>query len=94
VPGFRLRIGELEALIRATEDELTATMPELEHLRQQLQAKEQKCWELRRQRTQAVPTEDELRKVIDDPRYWRDGDPELMRSVSEGFKRLYPDELD
>jgi hypothetical protein len=31
-----------------------------------------------------------LHKSIDDPRYWRDGDPELTRFVSDGFKRLYP----
>jgi chromosome segregation ATPase len=32
-----------------------------------------------------------LRSTIDNPRYWRDGDPALARIVSEGFKRLYPD---
>ena len=94
VPEFRLRIGELEGLIRATEDELKATMPELESFRQQLHAKEQKCWELRRQQTRSVPSEDELRKTIIDPRYRRDGDPVLSRTVSEGFQRLYPDESD
>lgn len=36
--------------------------------------------------------EQSLRKTIDDPRYWRDGDPALGRFVSDGFKRLYPDE--
>jgi hypothetical protein len=35
-----------------------------------------------------------LRRTIDDPRYWRDGDPALARFVSDGFKRLYPDESD
>lgn len=94
VPEFRLRIGEFEGLIRATEDELKATMPELESFRQQLHAKEQKCWELRRQQTRSVPSEDELRKTIIDPRYRRDGDPVLSRTVSEGFQRLYPDESD
>ena len=33
-----------------------------------------------------------LRTTIDDPRYWRDGDPALAQSVSDGFKRLYPDD--
>jgi len=28
--------------------------------------------------------------AIDDPRYWRDGDPALAKFVSDGFKRLYP----
>ncbi|MCA3263003.1 MAG: hypothetical protein ING44_13755 [Telmatospirillum sp.] len=35
--------------------------------------------------------EAELRKLMADKRYWRDHDPELVRIVSEGFKRLYPD---
>lgn len=91
-PGFRLRKGELEALIGATEDELKATSPQLEHFRQQLHMKEQECWELRRRRGQDAPTENDLRKAIDDPRYWRDGDPALTQLVSDGFRRLYPDE--
>lgn len=33
-----------------------------------------------------------LRRMIRDPRYWRDRDPAFVRKVSEGFKRLYPDE--
>jgi hypothetical protein len=35
-----------------------------------------------------------LRAAIDDPRYWRDGDPVLSRFVSDGFKELYPGEAD
>jgi hypothetical protein len=33
-----------------------------------------------------------LRAMIRDPRYWRDRNPALLRKVSDGFKRLYPDE--
>jgi hypothetical protein len=36
--------------------------------------------------------EHSLRRTIDDPRYWRDGDLALARLVSDGFKRLYPDD--
>lgn len=32
-----------------------------------------------------------LRRLMDDPRYWRDADPEIIRQVEDGFKRLYPD---
>jgi hypothetical protein len=35
--------------------------------------------------------ESELRKLMADKRYWRDHDPEIVRVVSEGFKRLYPE---
>jgi hypothetical protein len=27
---------------------------------------------------------------VADPRYWRDRDPEFVRQVSEGYRRLYP----
>jgi hypothetical protein len=35
--------------------------------------------------------EEGLRKLMSDKRYWRDHDPAIVRAVSEGFKRLYPD---
>jgi chromosome segregation ATPase len=51
----------------------------------------EECREKRVDRESAPPDiEQSLRKTIDDPRYWRDGDPELARFVSKGFKRLYP----
>lgn len=31
-----------------------------------------------------------LRRMIRDPRYWRDRDESVIRRVSEGFNRLYP----
>lgn len=33
--------------------------------------------------------EKELRRTMQDPKYWRDQDPETVRRVEEGFKRLY-----
>ena len=30
-----------------------------------------------------------LRKLMQDPRYWRDNDPKVVEQVSAGFKRLY-----
>ena len=35
--------------------------------------------------------EEELRRLMRDPRYWRDRDPAILTRVGEGFKRLYPD---
>jgi hypothetical protein len=35
-------------------------------------------------------TEAGLRRMVGDPRYWRDRDPALVREVTEGFHRLYP----
>lgn len=35
--------------------------------------------------------EGDLKKLILDPKYWRDHDPATVRRVEEGFRRLYPD---
>jgi len=35
-------------------------------------------------------TEVQLKMLMNDPRYWRDHDPALMRKVEQGFKHLYP----
>lgn len=34
-------------------------------------------------------TEEQLRALMDDPRYWRDHNPEFIKRVEEGWKRLY-----
>ena len=38
-----------------------------------------------------VPIDDEetLKKLMQNPKYWRDQDPELLKRVEAGFKRLY-----
>jgi hypothetical protein len=41
----------------------------------------------------AVPgNEEDLHKLMRDPRYWRDRDPALLAKVTEDFWRLYPDQ--
>lgn len=40
--------------------------------------------------TPAGLSEEQLRRKMRDPRYWRERDPTILREVSEGFKRLYP----
>ncbi|MHC8508733.1 MAG: capsid assembly protein [Rhodospirillales bacterium] len=39
----------------------------------------------------AAVSEDALKNMMRDPRYWRDRDPAYMARVSEGFRQLYPD---
>ncbi len=34
--------------------------------------------------------EQKLKKLMQDPRYWRDQDPALIAKVRDGFQRLYP----
>lgn len=33
--------------------------------------------------------EKELKSLMNDPRYWKQQDPELVKKVEDGFKRLY-----
>ena len=42
-------------------------------------------------RGKTVPYDDEetLKKLMQNPKYWRDQDPELLKRVEDGFKRLY-----
>ncbi len=37
-------------------------------------------------------SEVDLKRMMDDPKYWRDRDPAVFRRVEDGFRRLYPDE--
>jgi hypothetical protein len=39
---------------------------------------------------QLAVTEDSLRELIRDPRYWRDRDPEIVQKVTAGYRNLYP----
>ena len=34
-------------------------------------------------------SEDSLRKMMQNPKYWKEQDPALLKRVEEGFKRLY-----
>ena len=34
-------------------------------------------------------SETELRRMMKDPKYWRDQDPEYVRKIENGFKKLY-----
>jgi len=34
-------------------------------------------------------TDDDLRRMMRDPKYWRDGDPEYVHKIENGFKKLY-----
>ena len=37
-------------------------------------------------------SESQLRRMMEDPRYWRDHDPAFTAQVQKGFEDLYPDE--
>ena len=39
----------------------------------------------------SAPTEADLKKLMRDPRYWRDQEPSTVEKVREGFRKLYRD---
>ena len=41
-----------------------------------------------------TPDEHDLKKLMRDPRYWRDQDPEIVERVRDGFRRLYAEAED
>lgn len=84
--GERQReIARLERRLADLDVTHARALPMLERLLEE-------CREKKAERQGAPPNlEQSLRRTIDDPRYWRDGDPALSRMVSDGFKRLFPD---
>lgn len=34
-------------------------------------------------------SENDLRRMMRDPKYWRDNDAEYIRKIENGFKKLY-----
>ena len=34
-------------------------------------------------------SDSDLRRMMHDPKYWRDRDPEYIRKIENGFKKLY-----
>ena len=34
-------------------------------------------------------SDSDLRRMMRDPKYWRDGDTEYIRKIENGFKKLY-----
>ncbi len=41
------------------------------------------------QNTRENLSDDQLRRMMRDPKYWRDADPEYVRKIENGFKKLY-----
>jgi hypothetical protein len=37
----------------------------------------------------AGTTEQELREMMNDPRYWKDRDPNYVKQVTDGFQQIY-----
>lgn len=40
--------------------------------------------------SEPADTEESLKRLMQDPKYWKKQDPDLVRRIENGFKRLYP----
>lgn len=91
-PGY----ADHEARIKRSADKLDRLEDLLRRVAPELEALLDQCRESEARRPNGeedrAARESDLRKAIDDPRYWRDGESALARFVSDGFKRLYPDD--
>lgn len=74
----------------AAVDGLSTTFEGVMALYSMMMSKEPQA--LRRGGTSTPVTEADLHAIMRDPKYWRDRDPIIIARVTDGFRRLYPDD--
>lgn len=68
-------------------DELCSTPQGIQGVYKMMQSMEPEI--LTGENTSKNLTDNELREMMKDPKYWRDKDPEYVRKIENGFKKLY-----
>ncbi|MBR5904106.1 MAG: hypothetical protein IKZ49_01065 [Alphaproteobacteria bacterium] len=68
-------------------DELCSTPQGIQGVYKMMQSMEPEI--LTRESVSENLTDDDLRNMMKDPKYWRDKDPEYVRKIENGFKKLY-----
>ncbi len=68
-------------------DELCSTPQGIQGIYKMMQSMEPTI--LTNKNTNENLTDDALRNMMRDPKYWRDHDPEYVRKIENGFKKLY-----
>lgn len=74
-------------LPRAAFDELCATPQGIQSVYKMMQSMEPDV-QTEKNDTKNL-TDSDLRRMMRDPKYWRDGDAEYIRKIENGFKKLY-----
>ena len=74
-------------LPRAAFDELCATPQGIQSVYKMMQSMEPDV-QTEKNDTKNL-TDSDLRRLMRDPKYWRDGDAEYIRKIENGFKKLY-----
>ena len=68
-------------------DELCSTPQGIQGIYKMMQSMEPRV-ETQRNESENL-TDGDLRRMMRDPKYWRDADPEYVRKIENGFKKLY-----
>jgi len=79
-----------KALSPAAFQALSSSFDGVLALEQMMKSKEPGLGTLKSQPAEENLSEAELVKLMQDPRYWKKRDPEILAKVTEGFRRLYP----
>jgi len=74
-------------LPESTFNELCSTAQGIQGMYKMMQAQEPEV--LTDKNTSENLSDDDLRDMMKDPKYWRDHDPEYVRKIENGFKKLY-----
>lgn len=74
-------------LPRAAFDELCATPQGIQSVYKMMQSMEPDVQT--EKNDMKTLTDSDLRRMMRDPKYWRDGDAEYIRKIENGFKKLY-----
>ena len=74
-------------LPKSTFEELCSTPQGIQGIYKMMQAQEPEIFTDKNK--SEILSDDDLRKMMQDPKYWRDQDPEYVRKIENGFKKLY-----
>ena len=74
-------------LPQSTFEELCSTPQGIQGIYKMMQAQEPSV--LTNKNSDENLSDDDLRNMMKDPKYWRDQDPEYVRKIENGFKKLY-----
>ena len=85
-----INIPSLERIAKALEKQTELQEKAIEQSERLLKLQEN-CFKAEEERRNNFREreEKELRQLLQSPKYWRDQDPETVKRVEEGFKRLY-----
>ena len=83
-----INLPSLERIAKALEKQNKLQEKSIEQSERMLKLQEN-YFNAEEERRNSKKEEEELRRLLENPKYWRDQDPETVKRVEEGFKKLY-----